>query len=49
MGRTPGATNRSPREIKKDGVFSIALAKLKEQNAALRKENAALRKASKKK
>lgn len=48
MARTPGATNRSPREIKKDGIFSIKLAKLKEKNAALKKENAALKKAKKK-
>lgn len=48
MGRTPGATNRTPRELKKDGASSIALAKLKEKNAALKKENAALKKAKKK-
>lgn len=48
MGRTPGATNRTPREIKKDGLFAIALGKLKEKNAALKKENAALKKAKKK-
>lgn len=47
MGRTQGAKNRSPREIKKDGIFSIKLAKLKEKNAALRKENAALKKSRK--
>lgn len=49
MGRTPGATNRTPREHKKDGAFSIAIGKLKEKNLALKKENAALKKASKKK
>lgn len=48
MGRTPGATNRTPREHKKDGAFSIAIGKLKEKNAALKKENAALKKAKKK-
>lgn len=49
MGRTKGATNRTPRELKKDGAFSIALGKLKEKNATLKKENIALKKAAKKK
>ncbi|MBE4716594.1 hypothetical protein [Pseudarthrobacter sp. AB1] len=40
--------NSTPRELKKDGAFSIAMGKLKEKNAALKKENAALKKAKKK-
>lgn len=51
MGRTLGATNRTPREMKKDGAHEIARGKdkarsdaLKQQNAALKKQNAALKK-----
>jgi hypothetical protein len=47
MGRTKGAMNRTPREIKKDGEFKLALSKLKEKNRKLRAENAAIKKARK--
>lgn len=49
MPRTPGAKNRSPRELKKDGAFSMAIGKYKEKIAAQKKEIAALKKANKKK
>lgn len=48
MARTPGAKNRTPREIKKDGLFSLALSKQKEKNAKLKRELAAAKKAKKK-
>lgn len=48
MPRTPGATNRTPREIRKDGEHQIKVSKLKEKNAALKQENEALKKAKKK-
>jgi len=39
MGRTKGATNRSPREIRKDGENQIKIAKLKEKLAKEKEKN----------
>jgi hypothetical protein len=47
VGRTPGAKNRTPREIRKDGEHQIRVAKLKEKNASLKRENEALKKKAK--
>ena len=44
MARTPGATNRTSREMKKDGQRDIERANHKAEKAALKKENAALKK-----
>lgn len=41
MGRTPGATNKTPREHKKDAQISqlkATVAKLKAENKALKKK-----------
>lgn len=44
MPRTPGATNRTPREIRKDGEHQIKLAKLKAAIATKNKEIERLKK-----
>lgn len=40
MARTKGATNRTPREIRKDGENQIKIAKLKEKLAREKAKNA---------
>lgn len=40
MARTKGATNRTPREIRKDGLAQIREAKLKERLAREKAKNA---------
>lgn len=44
MPRTPGAKNRTPREMRKDGEHQIEQARLKEKNERLRRENEELKK-----
>ncbi|MFU8947892.1 hypothetical protein ACLRGF_14300 [Mycetocola zhadangensis] len=44
MARTPGAKNRTPREIEKDGKAQIREAKLKRKLEAEKKKNEALKK-----
>lgn len=41
MGRTKGAKNRTPRELRKDGEHQIKESKLKARIAALKEENKA--------
>ena len=47
MGRTKGASNRTPRELKKDGLFKLSLSKKNATIKKLRSENSALRKSRK--
>lgn len=49
MPRTPGAKNRTPREIRKDGEHRLKEAKLKEKIAKLKAEKDALKRTRKKK